>query len=251
MPTLFDPIQFGAIAAVLGIFWPRVQQMIKGVFGKDAEGLKLLMAVIVGFLPAAIIGVLANDWIEAKLFHFKWVALAWLIGGIAILFADRWMKKGGGANGKKISQVTLRMALIIGFFQCVAMWPGTSRSLATILGGLFVGLELAAAVEFSFLLGLLTLTAATVKKTVWPIKAPGLEAYHVKFGGAHLLWDTYGWMPLAVGCVVAAISAAIAVKWMIGYLNRRGLAVFGYYRIVIAIIAAVMLATNFAGLNGG
>ncbi|MDB6079067.1 MAG: undecaprenyl-diphosphate phosphatase [Akkermansiaceae bacterium] len=243
-------IQFGAIAAVLGIFWPRVVQMIKGVFGQDAEGLKLLLAIFVGFLPAAIIGLIANDWIEAKLFHFKWVALAWFVGGIAILFADRWMKKGGGSKGRKLSEITIRMALIIGFFQCLAMWPGTSRSLATILGGLFVGLELAAAVEFSFLLGLLTLTAATVKKTIWPIKTPGLEAYHVKFGGAHLLWDTYGWMPLAVGCVVAAISAAIAVKWMIGYLNRKGLGVFGWYRIAISIVAVIMIATNFAGLNG-
>jgi undecaprenyl-diphosphatase len=243
-------IQFGAIAAVLGIFWTHVRQMILGLLGKNPGGLKLLITIVAGFLPAAVIGLISNEWIEAHLFHFKWVAVAWFIGGIAILIADRWMKKGGGSHGKKISEITIRMAVIIGFAQCLALWPGTSRSLATILGGLAVGLELAAAVEFSFLLGLLTLTAATVKKIVWPIKEPGLELYKVKFGGAHLLMDTYGWKPILVGCVVAAIAAAFAVKWMIAYLNRRGLGVFGWYRIAISIAAAVMIATNFAGLNG-
>ena len=260
-------VQGGAIAAVLGLYWPRVRQMILGLMGKDAEGLRLIFALICGFLPAAVIGILANDWIEEKLFHFKWVAMAWFVGGIAILAVDRWMKKGGGSKGVELAQITLMMAMVVGFAQCLAMWPGTSRSLMTILGGLLVGLRLSAAVEFSFLLGLVTLGAATAKKAVWPVDLaekwdaiPGHETqtalyemagkYDTKLGGALLMWDTYGFLPLLLGVIAATVSAAVAVKWMVAYLNRRGLGVFGWYRIAVGIIAAIMIATNFLGLGG-
>ncbi len=243
-------IQGGAIAAVLGLYWPRVSQMFRGVLGRDAEGLKLVVAVIAGFLPAAVIGLLANDWIEAKLFHFKWIAVAWFVGGVGILVVDRWMKKGGGAKGVELAEITLKMALFIGFAQCLAMWPGTSRSLMTIIGGLLIGLRLSAAVEFSFLLGLVTLSAATAKKAMWPVEGMA-ERYDALFGGALLMWDTYGLVPLLVGVIAATVSAALAVKWMVGYLNRRGLGIFGWYRIVAAGVAAVMIATNFLGLGAG
>jgi undecaprenyl-diphosphatase len=243
-------IQGGAIAAVLGLYWPRVSQMFRGLLGRDAEGLKLVVAVMAGFLPAAVIGLLANDWIEAKLFHFKWIAVAWFVGGVAILVVDRWMKKGGGAKGVELAEITLKMALFIGFAQCLAMWPGTSRSLMTIIGGLLIGLRLSAAVEFSFLLGLVTLTAATAKKAVWPVTGLA-ERYDAKFGGTLLMWDTYGPVPLLVGVIAATVSAALAVKWMVGYLNRRGLGVFGWYRIGAAIVAAIMISTNFLGLGVG
>jgi undecaprenyl-diphosphatase len=243
-------IQGGAIAAVLGLYFPRVRQMIMGLLGRDQEGLKLIFAILAGFLPAAIIGYLANDWIEEKLFLFKWVALAWFTGGLAILAVDRWMKKGGGAKGVELADITIKMALFVGFAQCFAMWPGTSRSLMTIIGGLLVGLRLSAAVEFSFLLGLVTLGAATAKKAVWPVHHIA-EKYDHKLGGTLLMWDTYGPVPLLIGVIAAAISAAIAVKWMVSYLNRRGLGVFGWYRIAIAVIAAVMIATNAFGLAVG
>lgn len=240
-------IQGGAIAAVLGLYWPRVRQMFLGLLGKNPEGLKLIFAIVAGFLPAAVIGLLANDWIEEKLFHFKWIAWAWFVGGIGILVVDRWMKKGGGSQGRELAEITIKMAFLVGLMQCVAMWPGTSRSLMTIIGGILVGLRLSAAVEFSFLLGLATLGAATAKKAVWPIE--GLAAkYDTTFGGALLMWDRYGLVPLAIGVIAATVSAAIAVKWMVAYLNRRGLGVFGWYRIAAAIAAAAMIATNFLGL---
>ncbi len=260
-------IQGGAILAVLGLYWPRVRQMIMGLLGKDPEGLKLIFLLLAGFLPAAVIGLALNDKIEKYLFHFQWVALAWFTGGLAILAVDRWMKKGGGSKGVGIAEMTLKMAVMIGFMQCLAMWPGTSRSLMTILGGLLIGLRLSAAVEFSFLLGLLTLGAATAKKAIWGVhldekwaKIPGYEAqtalhdvaekYSHKLGGAKLMWDTYGATPLLIGVIAATVSAAVAVKWMVGYLNRRGLGIFGWYRIAIGIAAAVMIATNFLNLNG-
>ena len=126
--------------------------------------------------------------------------------------------------------------------QVGSQWPGTSRSLMTILGGVLVGLRLSAAVEFSFLLGVLTLTAATAKKAVWPIE--GLDArYDALFGGALLMWDDYGLVPLLVGVVAATVSAALAVKWMVAYLNRRGLGVFGWYRLVAGVaVGALILA---------
>lgn len=241
-------IQGGAIAAVLGLYFPRVSQMFKGLLGRDKEGLHLIFAVLAGFLPAAVIGLLANDWIEEKLFHFKWIALAWFVGGIGILAVDRWMKKGGGTKGVELAEITLKMALFVGFAQCLAMWPGTSRSLMTIIGGVLIGMRLSAAVEFSFLLGLLTLGAATAKKAVWPVHDMA-EKYDSKFGGALLMWDTYGLVPLLVGVIAATVSAALAVKWMVGYLNRKGLGVFGWYRIAAAIAAAVMIATNFLNLG--
>jgi undecaprenyl-diphosphatase len=241
-------IQGGAIAAVLGLYWPRVSQMFQGLLGRNKEGLHLIFAIIAGFLPAAVIGLIANDWIEEKLFHFKWIAWAWFVGGIGILAIDRWMKKGGGSKGVELAEITLKMALFVGFAQCIAMWPGTSRSLMTIIGGLLIGMRLSAAVEFSFLLGLVTLGAATAKKAVWPVEGLA-ENYDQVFGGAQLMWDTYGLVPLLIGVVAATVSAALAVKWMVGYLNRRGLGVFGWYRIAAAIVAAVMISTNFLNLG--
>ena len=239
-------IQAGAIMAVLGLYWPRVKQMILGVLGKDAAGLRLTIALVAGFLPAAVIGLAANDWIEARLFGLKPVVAAWLIGGVAILFVDRWMKRGGGSKGVELAEITVKMAVIIGFAQCVAMWPGTSRSLMTILGGLLIGLRLSAAVEFSFLLGVVTLGAATAKKAVWKIEGIG-EKYDTWGGGALLMWDEYGLIPLLVGIIAATVSAAMAVKWMVGYLNRKGLGVFGWYRIAAGIGVGILILTDFHG----
>jgi undecaprenyl-diphosphatase len=135
------------------------------------------------------------------------------------------------------------MALVIGLLQCVAMWPGTSRSLMTIVGGLLVGLSLPAAVEYSFLLGVLTLTAATVKKGVW--KVHGLDAsVDVWFGGAKLMWQTYGPLPMVVGVVAATVSAALAVKWLVSYLQSHGLSLFGWYRIALGVGLGLLVAAG-------
>jgi undecaprenyl-diphosphatase len=229
-------IQGGAILAVVGLYYKRVFQMILGVLGKDAEGLKLAFSIVVGFLPAAVIGLLLNDWIEEKLFGMWPVIIAWVTGGVLILAATWWNKRNPAMGGGcELLQITWKMALIIGFLQCVAMWPGTSRSLMTIVGGLMVGLTIRAAVEYSFLLGVLTLTAATAKKAVWPVH--GLdESVDVWFGGARLMWESYGAVPLIVGIVAATISAALAVKWLVSYLQSNGLAVFGYYRIALGVV---------------
>ncbi|WP_020677803.1 undecaprenyl-diphosphate phosphatase [Geopsychrobacter electrodiphilus] len=221
-------IQAGAILAVFGLYFRRVRQMLQGLMGKDAAGRQLLTNVVVGFLPAAVIGLAFNKLIKSYLFGTWPVILAWFFGGLAIL-AVSWRnkhKETGAQSGLSIMELSWRMALIIGFAQCIAMWPGVSRSLVTIVGGLLVGLTLSAAVEFSFLLGLITLSAAT--------------AYDALKHGQVML-QTFDALSLAVGVFFAFVAAVLSVKWMVGYLNRHGLAIFGYYRVALALVAGTLL----------
>jgi undecaprenyl-diphosphatase len=217
-------IQAGAILAVLGIYRQRVGHMLLGLAGRDPAGLQLALRIIVAFLPAALLAVLFDDKIEQYLFGVKPVIAAWIVGGIAILVLSRWIT--AHRDGKDLTALTWRGALVVGIFQCLAMWPGTSRSLVTILGGLVVGLSLSAAVEFAFLLGVLTLTAATTYTALK--QGNGMVA-------------AYGWTVLLAGFAMAWISAAIAVKWMVAYLNRHGMAVFAWWRFAAAGIAALLL----------
>jgi undecaprenyl-diphosphatase len=202
-------IQAGAIAAVLGLYLPRVRSMISG----GERG--LLVRLLVAFLPAAVIGLASEKWIDAHLFGLRPVICAWFVGGAAILLLHRRLAGGD----RTIGTIGTGTAISIGLWQCLALWPGTSRSLATIFGGLLLGLSMDAAVEFSMLLGLLTLGAATVWKGV----------HH----GKAMLAD-YGAATLLLGFLVAAISAWISVRWMIGWLQRRGLGLFGWYRVLLA-----------------
>lgn len=217
-------VQGGAIVAVLGTYRQRVAGMLQGLLGRDAAGLNLALCIIAAFVPAAILGVLFDDRIEEYLFGVKPVIAAWVVGGVLILALSKWVR--ARREGLDLAQLGWRAAILIGLAQSVAMWPGTSRSLVTILGGLAVGLSLAAAVEFAFLLGVLTLTAAT--------------AYTVlKIGDGMLV--AYGWPALLTGFIAAWISAALAVKWMVAWLNRHGLAVFAWWRFVAAALAAWLL----------
>jgi undecaprenyl-diphosphatase len=206
-------IQAGAIAAVLGIYLPRIGAMLLGteraLFGK----------IVLAFLPAALLGVATEKWIDAHLFGLWPVVGAWFVGGAAILlFASRL--RGGD---RTIGAIDGRTALAIGLCQCLALWPGTSRSLVTIGGGLLLGLSMSAAVEFSMLLGLLTLSAATFWKGM----------HH-----GHAMLEHYGLSAIASGFLVAAVAAWISVKWMIAWLQSRGLGLFGGYRVILALAVA-------------
>lgn len=239
-------IQGGAILAVLGLYWPRVLQMIRGVLGMDTEGLKLAIAIMAGFMPAAVIGLLVSHWIKAHLFGMWPVIGAWVIGGIGILVTAWWRRnnppRGGGLD---LPHLTWQLALVIGLLQCVAMCPGTSRSLMTICGGLLVGLSVSAAVEYSFLLGVVTLTAATLKEAGEKVADFG-PAYNTLFGGTKLMIHQYGVIPMLIGIAAAAVSAALAVKWLVSYLKSHGLSVFGWYRIALGgVIGSLILAGVF------
>jgi undecaprenyl-diphosphatase len=237
-------IQGGAILAVLGLYYKHVLKMLMGVLGRDPEGLQLAIAILIGFLPAAVLGILLNDIIEEKLFGLWPVIFAWIVGGIGILWTVNYRRKNPPrGNGRDILKLAWQSALFIGLLQCVAMWPGTSRSLMTICGGLIVGLSVKSAVEYSFLLGVLTLTAATAKKAIWKIEGIGAD-YDVWFGGIKLLIDQYDTLPLIAGLLTAAISAAFAVKWLVSYLQSHGLQIFGYYRIAIGLIVGTLVLTG-------
>lgn len=238
-------IQGGAILAVLGLYSKRVLQMIQGVLGKNPEGLRLAINIIAGFIPAAVLGVLLNHWIKDHLFGMWPVVAAWIIGGAGILAVAWWRKRNPPrSGGSELTDLTLKMALLIGLLQCVAMCPGTSRSLMTICGGLLVGLSIRAAVEYSFLLGVVTLTAATAKDAI--DKVDDIEKYKVLFGGTKLMIHEYGVLPMAVGIVAAAVSAAIAVRWLVSYLQSHGLSAFGWYRIALGlIIGSLIVAGTF------
>jgi undecaprenyl-diphosphatase len=216
-------IQAGAIAAVLGLYRERVQDALLGLVGKSESGAKLAKALLIAFLPAAVFGLLFDEKIESYLFGAWPVVIAWAAGGVLILFIA---KKIHARQGLGLDALTWRTALLIGTVQCFAMWPGVSRSLATILGGLLAGMALTAAVEFSFLLGLLTLGAAT--------------AYKLLDSGSVLLAE-YGVVQLAIGFAAAWVSATLAVKWMVSWLTRHGMTVFGWWRILAAAIVATML----------
>lgn len=224
-------IQGGAILAVLGLYFQRVAAMVRGVLGKDRAGLRMLVNTMVAFMPAAVIGLLCNDLIKEYLFNAHTVMISWAVGGIVILlYVAGRNKSGKGFGGKPLEELTWKGALGVGFMQCIAMCPGVSRSLMTMLGGLCVGLSVAGAVEFSFILGLVTLGAATCH-----------DAYKY---GAHMVEDI-GWGPMAAGTVMAWASAWIAVKWMVGYLNRHSLAIFGWYRIAAALVMLALILTGF------
>ena len=226
-------IQGGAILAVLGLYRARVAQMMMGLLGRDETGRHLLINLVAAFIPAAVLGLLLEKPIKKYLFGGdEWglwpVVAAWFVGGLAILAVSFARRRRGAtpSTGLDLDQLTIRMALIVGFVQCIAMWPGVSRSLITIVSGVLVGLSLPAAVELSFLLGVITLTAATL--------------YDALKHGPEML-ATYGAAPLLIGFLSAWISAVLAVKWMVGYLKSHGMEIFGWYRVALAIAVAAWL----------
>lgn len=246
-------VQGGAILAVLGLYWPRVVQMFRGLMGKDPAGFRLVVNLFVAFLPAAVAGLLLHNWIERHLFFTGPVVAALIVGGVYMMFIEQWRlgrfgrgpTRGVGGKGLGIEDVTLGKALFIGILQCFSLWPGTSRSMMTITGGIITGLRPAAAAEFSFLLGLPTLGAATLyslyqnfSRTGIPITDADGNQVLTLAGEPELhrnLFAVLGATPVLIGIVVAAISAAVAIRWLVAYLNRSGLTAFGWYRIVLGL----------------
>jgi undecaprenyl-diphosphatase len=218
-------IQLGAVVGVLVLYRARVASALRGLGGRDPAGKRLAGNLVVAFLPAVVAGVLLGDWIEEHLFGLAAVAGAWFVGGLALLAAAAWLRTAATAAGRPLEALTAGRALLIGVVQCVALWPGTSRSLATIVGGLLAGLALPAALEFSFLLGALTLGAAAV----WT----GLRH------GVSLLED--GVLGPAVGLAVAAVTAIYAARALVATIGPASLVAFGVYRIVLALAVAALL----------
>lgn len=222
-------IQAGAILAVLVLFRRRFGMMIEGIAGRSAEGRNLLFVLVAAFIPAAVLGVALEGPIKNRLFGPWPVVVAWFVGGVLLLVVGQWVRVRRLGGGRTMTELTVRDGLIIGVAQCLALWPGTSRSLVTMLAGLLVGASIIGAVEFSFLLGFVTLSAAT--------------AYDLMKHGGNLV-DTFGWVNPLIGFVAAFVTAMLAIKWLVTYLERHDLDIFGWYRIGVAGLCAVLLITG-------
>jgi len=243
-------IQSGAILAVLGLYWPRVKQMALGLLGRDGDGLRLAINLVIAFLPAAVTGPLFAEQINDHLFT-PWPVVGALFVGAWLMLAVAYGRRQWRTEhkGRDLDHITWQIALLIGCGQCFAMWPGTSRSMITIVAALMLGLRPRAAAEFSFLLGLITLSAATGYKVVFD-GAAMMAQLNAENGNAVLA--------LCIGVAASAVSAALAVKWFVGFVTRHGVAPFGWYRLVLASVLAALIAlgwvtipSNGSGADGG
>ena len=217
-------IQAGAILAVFGLYRHRFLEVLAGLT-RGGDGRRLAVAIGVALLPAAAVGVLFGTIIKQRLFGLVPIAWAWIVGGLVVLVADRHQlsrRRNGDVNNLQPLQ-----AGIIGLAQVLALWPGTSRSLVTILGGQAVGLSTRAAVEFSFLLGAVTLLAASIFEGA---------------GNFDSILSEIGFGPALVGLAAATLTAALSVRWLVTYLTSHSLVVFGWYRIVIGTVVLFFLA---------
>lgn len=219
--TYIIVIQLGAIAAVVLVFWHRLTGILRGLAGRHTPGLRLLRNILLAFFPVVLVGLVLDDWIEAHLFSVATVVAALVSGACLMLAAERW-RRGHAATAssqKDPADLTPREAVQIGLMQCLALWPGMSRSMVTMVGGYFAGLSPARAAEFSFLVGLPVLGGAALYK--------GL-----KTGSA--MMAIFGWPEMVLGGLVAALSAVLAVRFLIAYLSRYGLGIFAIYRVLLA-----------------
>jgi undecaprenyl-diphosphatase len=225
---LFDiVIQLGAILAVVVLYWRTFWAVLMGLARGDAVSIRFVRNLLIAFLPAVVIGLLFLKKIEALLLQPIVVACALIVGGVAILAIERLAKPGTTVG---IAEVPVKTALGVGFLQCLAMIPGVSRSGATILGALSLGVERRTAAEFSFFLAIPTMLGASVLEMV---------KHHdtLKTGGVGLL-------PIAIGFVVAFVVALLVVRWFVGIVGRHGFAPFAWYRIVVGGAALVWLLTK-------
>lgn len=210
-------IQFGTILSVIVLYWK-----------KFFQSFDFYWKLFVAFLPAAVIGLLASDYIDSLLENVFVVALMLVLGGVVMLFVDKWFTKTDADQN-----ITWKKALKIGFFQCIAMIPGVSRSMATIVGGMSAKLSRKNAAEFSFFLAVPTMAAASGYKLYELIKEPSRIT---------LLTDNLS--TLLLGNLVGFLVALAAIKFFIGYVTKYGFKVFGYYRIIVGLIILTLLYFN-------
>ena len=227
-------IQFGAILSVVVLYWKKFFQLNRTPAPEGASALKKFLykydfywKLFVAFIPAAVLGLLFSDMIDAMLESVTVVAITLILGGIFMLFCDKIFNK-----GSEQTQLTEKRAFWIGMFQCISMIPGVSRSMATIVGGMAQKLTRKAAAEFSFFLAVPTMFAATLYK-VYKI---------FKTGGTEMIMDNM--TTLVVGNVVAFIVAMLAIKFFISFVTKYGFKAFGWYRIIVGGVILAMLLTG-------
>ena len=229
-------IQFGAILSVVVLYWKRFFQLNNTPAPEGATSLQRFLhkfdfywKLFVAFVPAAVLGLLFSDAIDAMLERVEVVAVMLVLGGIFMLYCDKIFNK-----GSENTPFTEKRAFMVGLFQCISMIPGVSRSMATIVGGMAQGLTRKAAAEFSFFLAVPTMFGATLYKMYKLLKE----------GGTELIMDNM--TTLIVGNAVAFVVALLAIKFFISFVTKYGFKAFGWYRIIVGGIILIML---FAGYN--
>lgn len=235
--TFSIAIQAGAIFAVCWFYRMRLWSIAKN-FLKPGPDRRLTINLIVAFLPAAILGVIFADMIEALLFNAISVAVALIVGGFIIFWIEKiHAKRDYAPRVPKMDDMTVKDAFLVGCMQCIAMIPGTSRSGATIIGGLVLGLSRKAATEFSFFLAIPTIFGATVYS---------LAKIFLRVSTEHsFVWTTNMTIGFIVGFVVSFVSALVVVKWLLRYVSSNNFNAFGWYRIIFGFI---ILGTHYTGL---
>lgn len=236
-------IQFGAILSVIVLYWNRffnvrkgypAEIQNKGFLRKMIYKYDFYWKLLLGFIPAAVLGFLFNDYVEQMLESVTVVAVMLVLGGIVMLFVDQWFNK-----PKEDQTLSEKSAFTIGLFQCIAMIPGVSRSMATIVGGMTQGLTRKNAAEFSFFLAVPTMAAATGYSFYKLIRVPDGGLFDFDFS---ILVDNM--TALIVGNVVAFVVALLAIKFFIGFVTKYGFKLFGWYRIVVGIILLILIFTG-------
>lgn len=219
-------IQLGAVLAILTVYAGKLWQVFSTAH-KDPASMRLVIAVLLAFLPAVVIGVLAHDFIKTVLFETPMlIAVMLVLGGVILLFTDRMAPP---PVIHDVADIPLRKALAIGVIQCLAMIPGVSRSGSTIVGALMLGVDKRAAAEFSFFLSMPTMAAA-VAYDLWKNRD---------------VLDASALGDIAVGFILAFLAAVVVVRWLLGYVSRRGYALFGWWRIIVGLAAILALSLGF------
>lgn len=227
-------IQFGAILSVVILYWKRFFRLNRTPAPEGASFVRRLLhkydfywKLLVAFIPAAVLGLLCSDAIDAMLESVTVVAVMLIVGGVFMLFCDRIFNK-----GSEQTELTEKRAFLIGLFQCISMIPGVSRSMATIVGGMAQRLTRKDAAEFSFFLAVPTMFAATVYKM----------AKLFMEGGTEILRENLA--ALIVGNVVAFIVALLAIKFFIAFVTKYGFKAFGWYRIIVGAVILILLLSG-------
>lgn len=227
-------IQFGAILSVVVLYWKRFFHLNREPLPEGASAVKRFLhkfdfywKLLVAFIPAAVLGLLFSDMIDAMLESVMVVAIMLVVGGVFMLFCDKLF-----GNGSESTKMTERRAFMVGLFQCISMIPGVSRSMATIVGGMAQKLTRKAAAEFSFFLAVPTMFAATVYKMYKLFSE----------GGTDIIMNNLG--ALIVGNLVAFVVAMLAIKFFISYVTKYGFKAFGWYRIIVGLVILALLFTG-------
>lgn len=221
---MFDVvIQLGAILAVILLFFHKLNPFSpKKDEAKKKATWSLWFKVIVAVLPSVILGLPLDDWLDAHLYHYVPVAIALIVYGVAFIWVERG-NRGANCAIKKVDDIDYRTAIFIGCFQCLALIPGTSRSGATILGAIILGVSRSPAAEFSFFLAIPTMVGAS-----------GLKVVKFIFDGAAMGGQEWG--ILIIGCLSAFLVSLAVIKALMEYVRKHSFSAFGYYRIVLGVV---------------